>query len=177
MFGSIFFLPLFLVFIFIYKENWLQQLKRANLKSLLSWGIPGGLFAILLQLFFYKIQRYLFKINSISFHTNDLITHAKTSILVMLLICIVCPILEEIIFRKIIFEAIKKKIGLAAAVLISSFLFSFIHFDFSNTLIYLSMGLIFTLIYVKSKNLMCPMLSHMIMNTLIFFILIQKGFN
>lgn len=158
------------LYAFMFKDKWLEYLKRNVLKHALLWGLLGGGAAILLQNVWGNIQKYLFKIQLHSTHTNNLVSSAKTGVGMILLICVICPILEEIIFRKIIFEAFKKKCGIIAASIISAIFFSLIHFDFSNAITYILIGLAFSVIYTKTKSLLNSMAAHMVMNTIILTI-------
>jgi membrane protease YdiL (CAAX protease family) len=159
------------VFAFMYREKWIPKLKTATLTHLLIYGVCGGVFAVVIQSAWGLIQRYLFQVVPYSIHTNNLVSSAQTNLKMVILICVVCPILEEIIFRKILFEFFNRKIGIVGAAFISALLFSLIHFDFANIATYILIGLVFSLIYIKSKNLMNSMVSHMVMNAIILIIL------
>jgi len=88
-------------------------------------------------------------------------------------VCIIGPIIEELIFRRLIFWLIKK-FSVVLAYLVSSFLFAFGHFGFSfSTLIseiyffpvYFIMGVIFAYTYNYDGYILASMLSHILNNT------------
>ncbi len=92
----------------------------------------------------------------------------------MILAVVVCaPIVEELIFRGIIFRSFRK-INVYLALFVSSFAFGFIHIssyvlsgDMSQwiqMLPYMAMGLVFGLAYEKSKSISIPMYLHFINN-------------
>jgi uncharacterized protein len=166
-FGSKYFYLVLGLFAFMYKDKWIQIIKAATLKSILSFGVGGGFFAIGIQYILGLFRQYVFQDNVYSIHTNSLVSKAQSNIEMVVIICVVAPILEEIIFRKILFEAFKRKLGSIAAAIGSALIFSVIHFDFANIANYILIGLVFSLIYIKSKSLMNSMIAHMLMNTII----------
>lgn len=93
----------------------------------------------------------------------------------VLMTCIIAPILEELIFRGLIFSKIREK-NVILAHLISAFLFGFLHIysgllagDSSQWLYLLSyggMGLGFSLVYELRGNICCCMLVHCINNVI-----------
>lgn len=160
------------IFAFLYKDIWIQKVKNLDIKKVLLWGLSGGIFAGTIQAVWALIQKDLFHIIPQSIHTNYLISSARTAPGMIILICVVCPILEEIIFRKIIFDSLKGITGMYASIIISAFLFALIHLDFANIIRYMLIGFVFSLIYIKSKNLFHSMAAHMVMNTIVLIILI-----
>lgn len=162
---------LILIYTFMYKDQLKKYLNKHTFKNALFWGFSGGLATLLLQGFWGFIQRFLLHLSIASIHTNHLVSQAQTGLKTIILICVICPILEEIIFRKIVFEAFKKKFGIITASIISAFLFSLIHFDFRNLIIYMLIGLAFSVIYTKTKSLSNSMAAHIFMNSIVLFIL------
>lgn len=100
-------------------------------------------------------------------------------ILMILSVCIIGPIVEELVFRKAFFELINNdKIAIA----VSSFLFGIIHVLTSKgtiiemiayTLPYFATGLIFCIMYKKSnRNIISTITLHIIINTLSIFLIV-----
>src|SRR5699024_11107393 len=83
----------------------------------------------------------------------------------LLIPAIFAPILEELLFRKIIFGSLYKRINFFWAAILSSLAFGVIHLDLTHLLIYTGMGLVFSYLYVKTKTIIIPLLVHMCMNT------------
>src|SRR5699024_1090959 len=79
---------------------------------------------------------------------------------------LVGPILEEIIFRKIIFGSLYKRTNFFIAAALSSLIFGIIHQEPEHILIYAAMGFVFAFIYVQTKRIMIPIIVHMSMNTI-----------
>jgi uncharacterized protein len=173
---SLFLGPKFLVLTLLgimvaFKGKWIRMVKEQAFKQLIAWGLTGGTLSFSVQYLWSKIQMYVFDFVPTSLNTTKLLDAVKSSPGMIVLICIVCPILEEIIFRKMIYESLKRKIGMLAAAAVSTFLFSLIHFDFANLLIYVFIGLIFSWIYIKSKSILAPIIAHVLMNSIVLFIL------
>ncbi len=79
-------------------------------------------------------------------------------------ILLLMPILEETFYRKIIFEKINEKYKTITAILISSFLFSLGHLDYSFFSTAFFIRIILSLAYIKTKNLVIPILIHSLIN-------------
>jgi len=98
----------------------------------------------------------------------------QNEIVMNIFICIIGPIFEELIFRRLIFWFIKKY-SLVLAYLISSFLFAFAHFDFNFSIliseiyflpIYFIMGVGFAYTYDYDGYILASMLSHIFHNSI-----------
>ncbi len=82
----------------------------------------------------------------------------------LIIVSIMAPIMEEFIFRKVIFGFFYDLTGGVGAAVISSLLFAFMHQD-SHILLYSSMGFVFSYLYIKTKNIATPIIAHVLMNT------------
>ncbi|WP_199617306.1 CPBP family intramembrane glutamic endopeptidase [Paenibacillus alkalitolerans] len=78
--------------------------------------------------------------------------------------------LEEIIFRGMIFSFLDRRIGFWLAAIISSLLFAVSHYDYAAWLGYFGLGLVWCRIYKATGNLLIPIGSHMLFNSLVFFV-------
>jgi membrane protease YdiL (CAAX protease family) len=90
--------------------------------------------------------------------------------LVILVTSILGPILEEIIFRKILFGVLYVRTNFIVAALISSLIFSLLHGEPQHLLLYASMGFTFAFLYVKTKRIIVPIFAHVAMNTMVVII-------
>ncbi len=75
------------------------------------------------------------------------------------------PIIEEFVYRGIVFNYLKRHFNIRFAIIISSILFALIHFDFSGQIIVKFIyGLVFCISYQKTKSLTVPIILHIIIN-------------
>ena len=91
------------------------------------------------------------------------VTRAVPLFMIIPIFC--APILEEIIFRKIIFGVFYKKTNFFIAALLSAVVFGFVHGEPIHILSYASMGFVFAYLYVRTKRLLVPILVHMALNS------------
>jgi len=77
------------------------------------------------------------------------------------IVVLFAPIVEEIMCRGLLYESLKKKTNIVYGILFSSLFYAFIH-EFTNiTFFYFfSLGIIFALIFEKTRSLTLVMLSH-----------------
>lgn len=140
----------------------------------LGWSILGVFMAMIGQVFASNIQATLFGIEEQSQNTVELMEISRIFPIFIILIAIVGPIFEEIIFRRIIFGEIYKRTNFIIAGTISGIIFAVIHMDFTHLLVYFVMSFVFAFIYVRSKRLIVPILAHVLMNT--FVVVVQLFF-
>ena len=79
--------------------------------------------------------------------------------------CIFAPICEEIIFRFGLYEKINKKFNVVISILITSIIFSIIHFyQLDGIIILLTISTIWNYTYYKTNNLLYPIILHFLHN-------------
>jgi membrane protease YdiL (CAAX protease family) len=121
-----------------------------------------------------QIQLKLFGIEPGSENTQEIMAFVTATPIMIFAITIAGPILEEIIFRKIIFGSLYKRFNFAVGLIISSLLFAVVHNDFKHLLIYFVMGGIFAFLYVKTNRIIVPIIAHVAMNS--FVVIVQYVF-
>lgn len=106
---------------------------------------------------------------------------------IVLYAIILAPLIEELVFRKGVFELINRRFGTIAAIIGNSFLFAFIHvvFEFTdpesstqymNILPYFIPGLIISIIYYRSgKLIMIPIIIHIMYNAMGIIAIFLQG--
>ncbi|MEE1125605.1 MAG: CPBP family intramembrane glutamic endopeptidase [Acutalibacteraceae bacterium] len=102
---------------------------------------------------------------------------AKYGIVHILTVCIFGPVVEEVFYRGILFEALKGKEGNTIrgvfAILLTSLLFAFAHVsvigftvdDLLANIPVFMLGLSITALYFKTDNIICSILLHIIINS------------
>ena len=86
---------------------------------------------------------------------------AIANILEFIMGVVLAPFVEELIFRGVMFNRFLEKWGIKAAIIAPSFLFGILHFNFIGAFVF---GLIMTLLYIKTKSLIIPILCHILNN-------------
>ncbi|WP_067841754.1 CPBP family intramembrane glutamic endopeptidase [Amphibacillus sediminis] len=140
---------------------------RASLTMTIIWSILGFFMVMFGQMIVNLIQMLLFNIDEQSQNTENLMGVARVFPIFIVVIAIIGPILEEIIFRKIIFGELYKRTNFLVAGVISGLIFAVIHNDFTHLLVYFMMSFVFAFIYVETKRIIVPIIAHMLMNTFV----------
>ncbi|PFO58981.1 CPBP family intramembrane glutamic endopeptidase [Bacillus cereus] len=141
--------------------------KRSSAPATIGWIFIGFFLAFFSQIVAGMIEMQLLGIKQGSENTMKLMEIARTTPWFLIVVSIIGPILEEIVFRKILFGTLYKKFNFFIAAIISSLVFAAIHFDFTHLLVYTAMGLVFAFLYVKTKRIIVPIAAHVAMNTLV----------
>ncbi|SDN74230.1 hypothetical protein SAMN05518871_107106 [Psychrobacillus sp. OK028] len=157
----------------IRKDNtYLKPLKGKSTPTLqtIGWGIVGFFLVLFGQGFAASIE-LKFGVDPGSENTTQFIEIAQAVPFAIFSIVIFAPILEELIFRRIIFGTLLPKTNFFVAASVSAIVFAIIHFDFTHILLYAVSGFIFSFIYYKTKRIIASIISHMLLNG--FVVLVQ----
>ena len=139
------------------------------------WTVGGIFLAFGAQMISNLISMQFVDISNGSENTNELIAVAKIAPLFIPVICIFAPVVEEIIFRGILFKTIADKTNFFVGVLVSALIFAVIHQDFTFLLSYFMMGFVFAYLYHKTKRLIVPIVAHATMNTVVTVLQLTIG--
>jgi len=137
--------------------------------QIILWSFLGLFMAYFGQGLAALIEMEIFGIDPGSENTQQIMDIARLTPLFMIVPAIFAPILEEIIFRKIIFGEFHKRMNFFFAALLSAFVFGIIHGEPEHLLIYTTMGFVFAFLYVKTKRIIVPIIVHAAMNSLVVF--------
>lgn len=165
-----------LYFTIIYKDELLNNIKKLNKKNILTTLIYFIIGFLLMMLSNYIIN-YIIIPNGISNNeqsNRDLLLNNK--LLYGLLLSLIIPYIEEIVFRLSFKKSIKNN---TIFILISSTIFGLLHIISSTKLIellyfipYFILGLTFSTIYTKTNNIFCSTLSHILNNTITVLVIL-----
>lgn len=139
----------------------------ASVGASIGWAIIGFFLAIFVQGIAANIEVNIFGVDPGSENTQRIVSIIELFPLVMVVTSIIGPILEEIIFRKILFGVLYTRTNFFIAALISSLIFSLLHGEPQHVLLYGSMGFTFAFLYVKTKRILVPIFAHVSMNTMV----------
>ncbi|PAF36420.1 CPBP family intramembrane metalloprotease [Terribacillus saccharophilus] len=134
------------------------------------WIIIGFFGAYAGQIIAGLIETYAFGITQGSENTSSILDAVREVPAFVLIVVVFAPILEEIIFRKILFGEIYKRTNFFVAVLISALVFGAVHGDFLHLLQYFVMGVVFAALYVQTKRIIVPIITHGLMNLMVVII-------
>ncbi|RDW20055.1 CPBP family intramembrane metalloprotease [Oceanobacillus arenosus] len=162
-----FILGLIIVLSFMKPDMQMRAARDASSASkVITWSILGVFMAYFAQAFAVILETFIFDITPGSENTAQIMDLSRAIPIFVIVPALVGPILEEIIFRKIIFGSFYKKMNFFFAAILSALIFGFIHQEPEHILIYASMGFVFAFLYVRTKRIITPIIVHMSMNTL-----------
>ena len=177
LFKALLYLPMLIFFIVVLKFPF-KELKKEHNSLFKVINFQKILFIILVNILFtatiFFILTYLsnlgfFTFNSSLFGVLSLDNTVYVAIYFFVLV-ILSPIVEEILFRGIILRRLifEYTFDFKWAILVSSILFGLCH-SFGGILSAFVFGICMSILYIKSKNILVPILGHFI-NNLISFI-------
>lgn len=161
-----FILGLIIILYILRTELRTQSRDAASTWGVILWSIIGVFMAYFTQAIAVMIEVTFFGIQVGSENTAALMEMTRIAPLFILITAIVAPILEEIVFRKILFGVFYKRTNFFIAATLSAFIFGIIHGEPMHILIYASMGYVFAYLYVKTKRIIVPIIVHMTLNTI-----------
>lgn len=138
-----------------------------------AWAVGGIFLALMAQSIAASIE-YLIGIEVGSENTQQIIDLIKTAPIIIIISSIIGPILEEIVFRKVIFGSLYKRLNFFLAALISSLIFALAHGEPEHLLLYSAMGFTFAFLYVKTKRILVPIFAHVSMNTIVVILQLNQ---
>lgn len=158
-FASVF---LILFFYLDGQKGRIEKKKSSNAKDFVMAIIGGAGIAIILN-----ILIGLTGISGIDNTFQKISEAIKSTPIVITIICagIIIPIVEEIIFRGLIFNRIKFQYNLTAAMLISSVVFGIYHGNIIQGIYATMLGVCLAYTYNKTKNILIPIFIHISANT------------
>jgi uncharacterized protein len=169
-------IALLVVWAILRKTETTTRLEReASMSAVFSalWAFAGIFMAFFAQSIAINIET-LIGIEMGSENTKTIVNIIDTVPLAMIVAAVIGPILEEIVFRKIIFGVLYERFSFIVSALISSVIFAFAHFEPEHVLLYSAMGFTFAFLYVKTKRIIVPIIAHVSMNSLV--VLMQSIF-
>ena len=144
----------------------IEKAEPMPINKSISWAIGGIFLAFFAQIGAAYLEK-LIGIEPGSENTKEIIRLIELFPLVAVISSVIGPILEEIVFRKVIFGTLYNRLPFGVAALLSSIVFSLAHFEPKHLILYAAMGFTFAFLYVKTKRIIVPIISHIMMNTLV----------
>lgn len=138
--------------------------EKATTSQAIGWGIIGFFLVLIGQMIGAYIEMKL-GIEAGSENTASLVEIAKLAPVMIIVIAVIGPILEEFVFRRVIFGSFFQVWGFWLSAIVSAIVFAAIHFDFTHILLYTICGLIFAFLYYKTKRLLTSIVAHILLNS------------
>ena len=166
------YLSLILGIIFIpllYKDYKKYKIKQ-NKINYLTVIILGIILSLIYNVFAYYLN-FLLNTSLFDNNSNLIVTLISTGL--------IGPIIEELMFRGIIYNELKNKYSNMKAILITTIFFAVIHFNIIQIIYTFALGFILIFVYEKYKNIKAAIALHMASNittTLFLPILIKNIF-
>jgi membrane protease YdiL (CAAX protease family) len=157
-----------LMYFGIYFQDEKKLLRVNKLKDSVESFI---LFIPLLFLISFIIQNILPE-----YKQQEIVLNFKSNLLkdkaLLLHVLIIAPVVEEIIFRGYIYRILKTKIPIILAIIISSTLFSLIHYNVLSFILLFVLSIFLTYIYERNGSIMCPIIIHSLFNLMMSALII-----
>lgn len=157
------------LFLLRHERNNRDLTDQAGIGASVGWAIGGVFLALFSQSLAGTIEQTI-GIPTGSENTQNILALIEAVPAVMIVSSILGPILEEIVFRKIVFGTLHKRLNFFLSALISSLIFAVAHMEFVHILLYTAMGFTFAYLYVKTKRIIVPIFAHVAMNTLVVIV-------
>ena len=152
--------------------------KESTILLNIAIGLAGFVAMMLLQGVINWTLQYLseiFEFQASSKNTSNVVQIIKLNPLFIVYVIFLGPIMEELFFRKAVFGYFydimlgsKRWIRFVIPALITGILFAIPHDGFSPIMVlYIMMSFVFSFLYLKTKNILTPMVAHITMNTIV----------
>jgi hypothetical protein len=93
-------------------------------------------------------------------------------VLLFLLICVVAPVVEEMIFRGFIYAGLRRRMSVFGAVIASALLFALMHNNPEALLPIGLIGIVLAALYERNRSIVPSIICHALNNTLVFFLML-----
>ena len=149
---ALIFIPLLFL---IYKKNKYNYEVLGNIK-IYKYLILGLSFAVFYNLYLSFIIDY--KVSGLPIYIQIISSG------------IVGPIIEELLFRGIVYNRLKKYYSINISMILSTIIFSFMHFSIINIIYTLFFGYLLVFVYESTNNIKYSMIIHMCSNIIVILL-------
>lgn len=136
-------------------------------RNLFVWILIGTILVFLAQMVGSMLDKSVFQLTTQSANTSSTVAAAAISPVALVSIVLLAPLVEEFVFRYAAINILMRKFKQTWSILMSSLLFSIMHFDFPFIFGYFLIGVILAVIYVRTNRLLVSFSVHAIMNLMV----------
>ena len=143
--------------------------EKSSIGEAVGWGIIG----FFLVLFGQSIGAYIemaLGIDMGSENTEAIMNITNIAPIMILATVLFGPVLEELVFRRVIFGSLIQNYNFWISSIVSAIFFAAIHMDFTHILLYTICGMIFAFLYYKTKRLLTSIIAHILLNGFVTFV-------
>lgn len=97
---------------------------------------------------------------------------SRAPVISFIQVCILAPIIEEILMRGFLLDGLSMKYGQVIGLFVSAALFALLHFNMVQTLSAFICGIVLGLLYLHTGSLLCCILTHMGYNVISYLTMI-----
>ncbi len=137
--------------------------KKTSLPMAFVWGILGFLLLLVGQSLAAIIEMAI-GIDPGSENTMALVSVAEVVPLTVLAIVVFGPVLEELVFRRVVFGSLIQTTNFWLATAVSALAFGLVHMEMTHLLLYFTTGLVLAFLYQKTKRIITPIIAHILLN-------------
>lgn len=169
-----------LLLISYYAGIWRFITSKSSYARDILWGFCGYCAILPVILSVSIINQIIFQNTTISSNpVFNLFGNAKTRLdyfLLLVMVVIIGPLVEEIIFRGYLYTSFRKYFNFAFSALVVSFLFSFIHADVFALMPILCIGFVLSVVYEYTGSIVASFTAHALwnLNTFLVFVILFK---
>lgn len=163
-------ITLFVIWLLLRKHPATDKVLRGTKASVgmsVVWAVSGVLMLFAGQVVAGLITQLFMDTPAGSANTEMLTSLTKQAPVLFVFITLIAPVIEEIVFRKVLFGGLTNWMNIHVAAVISSLFFALGHGDLPFLLVYFSIGLILCFLYTKTKRITVTIFAHMIMNAIV----------
>lgn len=151
-------------------------LKNISFQGLLLSLACAGLFYFILDKGLDSLFAKIFPTSEESYQ-QTLQSLSSAPILSLIQVCVLAPIIEEILMRGFLLGGLLLNYGKIVALFISAFFFALLHFNMVQTLSAFLCGIILGLLYLYTGSIFCCILAHMGYNLISYITVIVPVYN
>lgn len=163
------------VTLFLYRKSVTLPMSQGSLlrarKRLIKWTLPivvcSAVLSVGLNLLFAQIP---FLQDSGRFQETANVQYSVSIVSGVIIFGLIVPIAEELVFRGVLYNRIKRSFGVELAIVLSALIFGLYHGNIVQFLYATILGLVMAYLYEKCELLLAPILFHCAANTVVFVV-------
>ncbi|MDA1636023.1 CPBP family intramembrane glutamic endopeptidase [Bacillus cereus] len=137
------------------------------------WILIGIILIFLAQMVGSILDKSVFQLTTQSTNTSSTVAGVAVSPVALISIVLLAPLVEELVFRYAAINILIHKFNKTWSIIISSLVFSIMHFDFPFVFGYFLIGLVLAVVYVRTNRLLVSFFVHASMNLVVVMLQIS----